>query len=108
MQLTYLMFLYAAVILGVITFIFMPIKNITAYSFIVTNAVTGLIGFSLVNYAIQKGGAVFFTLVANLLPVFTIVLSFFILKEAPILTQILGGTLIIISIFLFQKKNSIK
>jgi len=104
LQLTYLMFTYAAIILGIITFIFFPIKQPVSYKFIIFNSLSGLIGFSLVNFAIQKGGAVFFTLTANLLPVFTIIFSFFILKQLPLPTQIIGGILIIFSIFLFQKK----
>ncbi len=103
-QLTYLMFLYATFILGLITFIFLPLKILPSLKIILFNSITALIGFSLVNYAIQKGGAVFFTLVATLLPVFTIIFSFIILRQVPILTQIIGGILIITSIFLFQKK----
>jgi len=106
-QLTYLMFLYASIIFGIITFIFMPIKSISSYGFILVNSLTGLIGFSLVNYAIQKGGAVFFTLAANMLPIFTILLSFVILRQAPLISQIAGGILIIASIFLFQRKKNI-
>jgi drug/metabolite transporter (DMT)-like permease len=106
-QLTYLMFLYASIIFGAITVIFMPIKSISSYGFILVNSVTGLIGFSLVNYAIQKGGAVFFTLAANMLPIFTILLSFIILKQAPLISQVGGGILIVASIFLFQRKKSI-
>lgn len=103
-HLTYYMFTFAAIILGIITFVFFPIKNIGSYKFIIFNALTGLIGFSMVNYAIQKGGAVFFTLVASLLPVFTAILSFLILKQLPLITQIIGGILIIFSIFIFTKK----
>ena len=103
-QLTYLMFIYSAVILGFFTFFLLPIQGISAYKFIFFNSFVSLIGFSLVNYAIQKGGAVFFTLVANLLPVFTIIFSSMFLRQLPVVTQILGGILIIFSIFLFQKK----
>ncbi|OGK20339.1 hypothetical protein A2866_04640 [Candidatus Roizmanbacteria bacterium RIFCSPHIGHO2_01_FULL_39_8] len=103
-QLTYLLFVYATVILGTATFIFMPIQSILSYQFIIFNSIVALVGFSLVNYAIQKGGAVFFTLVSTLLPVFTILFSFLILKQLPIATQLIGGTLIIVSIFIFLKK----
>lgn len=106
LQLTYLMFLYATIVLGCITFIFLPIKILPDYKIILFNSITALVGFSLVNYAIQKGGAVFFTLVATLLPVFTVIFSFIILKQMPIFSQFIGGLLIIASIFLFQKNEN--
>lgn len=105
LQLTYLMFLYATIILGVITYLFDPITIMPPIGIIVFNSVVALVGFSLVNYAIQKGGAVFFTLVASLLPVFTAFFSFFILRQTPFLTQIIGGLFIIISIFIFQRRK---
>ena len=107
LQLTYLMFFYATIILGVITYFFNPITIMPPLVVIVFNSVVALVGFSLVNYAIQKGGAVFFTLVASLLPVFTAFFSFLILKQSPFITQIIGGLLIISSIFLFQRKRSL-
>lgn len=105
LQLTFLLFTYAAIILGLITFIFFPIKSIGYYQFIIFNSILNLTGYCLVNYAIQEGGAVVFTLASNLLPVFTIIFSFLILKQLPIYTQLIGGILIIFSIFIFLKKN---
>lgn len=98
------MFGFGAFILGLVTYFFSPIKAAPPSGFIIFNALVGLIGFNLVNYAIQKGGAAFFSIVSNVLPLFTIVFSFVIFKNLPVLTQIAGGLLIVFSIFLFQKK----
>lgn len=105
LQMTFLLFTYAAVILGLVTFMFFPIKSIGHYQFIIFNSLLNLSGYCLVNYAIQKGGAVVFSLVSNLLPVFTIMFSFLILKQLPLYTQLVGGVLIFLSIILFLKQN---
>ena len=108
LQLTYLMFGFGALTLGLVTFLFSPINVVPPTGFILFNAIIGLIGFNLVNYSISKGGAAFFSIVSNILPVFTIVFSFIIFKNLPELTQIIGGLLIVFSIFLFQKNKLIR
>jgi drug/metabolite transporter (DMT)-like permease len=104
-QLTYMMFGLGALVLGIITFIFLPLNTIPVPWFILANSVLALIGFNFVNYAIAKGGASFFSVASSLLPVATAIFSFFILKQLPLVNQIIGGFIIVFSIFLFQKKH---
>lgn len=103
LQLTYLMFGLGAVILGMITFIYLPLKTIPVPMFIVVNSMLALIGFNFVNYAIAKGGAAFFSVASSMLPLATAFFSFLILRQIPTINQIGGGFIIILSIFLFQK-----
>ena len=103
-QLTYLMYGLSVIILGVIVFILFPIKELKYMGFIIVNSVLALLGFNLVNYAIAKNGASFFSVVSSLLPFFTAILSFLILKQLPTINQIFGAMIIIFSISLFQKK----
>jgi drug/metabolite transporter (DMT)-like permease len=105
LQLTYLMFGLGALILGLITFIFLPLKTIPVPAFIVVNSLLALIGFNFVNYAIAKGGASFFSVASSMLPLATAIFSFLILRQTPTINQIGGGFIIILSIFLFQKGN---
>lgn len=104
LQLTYLMFGTGAIILGVLTIIFLPLTNFPVPLFIIVNSMLALVGFSFVNYAIAKGGASFFSVASSLLPVATAIFSFLILKQLPTFNQIIGGILIMLAIFLFQKK----
>jgi len=103
-QLTYLMYLLAVIVLGFITIVFFPIKEIKIWNFIIFNSILSLAGFNLVNYAIAKGGASFFAVASSILPFVTAIFSFLILGQLPLINQIVGGLLIIFSIFLFQKK----
>lgn len=103
-QLTYFMYGISVIVLGLITFIFLPIKEISVLYFIILNSILALVGFNLVNYAIAKGGATFFSLTSSLLPFVTAIFSFLILKQLPFITQVIGGVIIIFSIFLFQRK----
>lgn len=102
LQLSYGMFFFAAIIYAILTFFFFPITYNVPLAAVFINTITGLVGFNLVNYAIQEGGAVFFTLVSNLLPVFTALFSLILLGKFPEIYQLIGGMLIIGSIFLFQ------
>lgn len=105
-HMSYLMFGLSTLTLGIITFFFFPIKKLEAPGFIVFNAIIGLVGFNMVNYAIAKGGATLFSLVSNLLPVFVAFFSFLIVKQLPTPNQIVGGLIIVFSIFIFTKHEN--
>lgn len=102
-QLTYWLFGLSSLILGIVVFIFLPIQKIDVPGYIILNSLISIVAFNLVSYAISAGGAVFFCLTSNLLPLFTIIFSFFILKQLPLIHQIAGGLIVIASIFIFQK-----
>lgn len=104
-QLTYLMYGVASIILGLITFLVFPLTTISVPLFIVFNAIIGLAGFTLVNYAIHQGGASFFSIVATLLPAFTAFFSFLILRQIPTINQIAGAGIISFGIYYFQTKK---
>jgi drug/metabolite transporter (DMT)-like permease len=105
-QMTYLMFGISALTLNAITLFMQPITSAKDMTwFIAVNSLLGLIGFSSVNFAIAKGGATFFTLVTNLLPVSAVIFSFLVFRTLPTINQIIGGCIIVISIFLFTKKG---
>jgi drug/metabolite transporter (DMT)-like permease len=103
-HLTYLMFGLSTFTLGGLTFFLAPLKVFIIPQIIILISILGLFGFTLVNYSIQKGGASFFSVVSSLLPLFTAIFSFFILKSIPSMNQYIGGLIIIISIYIFQKK----
>jgi len=103
-KMTYLMFAVSSFVLGTVTFVFFPLKNIEAPLFIIFNALIGLTGFMMVNYAIAKGGATFFSIGSSLLPFVTALFSSVILKQLPQSNQIIGALIIISGVFLFQKK----
>ncbi|KKP67176.1 MAG: hypothetical protein UR68_C0013G0046 [Candidatus Roizmanbacteria bacterium GW2011_GWA2_35_19] len=103
-HLTYLMFCLSTLILGLLTFFLDPLKELVIPQFIIAISIFGLLGFNLVNYAIQKAGASFFSVVSSLLPLFTAVFTFFILGTLPTFNQLIGGLIIIFSIYIFQKK----
>ena len=104
-QLSYLMYGISSIVLGLITFVFLPISNINIWLFIVFNAIIGLLGFNLVNYAISQGGASLFSVTASLLPVFTALFSFIILKQLPTINQIIGAIIVSFGVFLFQSSK---
>ncbi|MDO8609902.1 MAG: DMT family transporter [bacterium] len=106
-QLVFIRFVITSLIMGIIVFLFHPIQNINQWPFIIFNAITYVIGISLVNITIQKGGATFFAIGSNLVVVVIALLSIFILKEIPSIFQILGATLIVGSVFIFQKGTKI-
>lgn len=103
-HLTYLMFGLSTLTLGLITFLLEPINKFIIPPFIVLISILGLLGFNLVNYAIKQSGASFFSVVSSLLPVFTAIFTFFILGITPSINQLIGGIIIIVSIYIFQKK----
>ena len=98
------MFCLSTLILGLLTFFLDPLKELVIPQFIIAISIFGLLGFNLVNYAIQKAGASFFSVVSSLLPLFTAVFTFFILGTLPTFNQLIGGLIIIFSIYIFQKK----
>lgn len=104
LQLTYLMFGFGAAILGTLSLIFVPLKTIPVPWFVLTVSFLALVGFSFVNYAIAKGGAAFFSVASSMLPLATALFSFLIIRQSPSINQVIGGVIIIFSIFLFQKK----
>lgn len=104
-QMTYLMYILSVSLMGIMTFIFFPLSKIEVPGFIIFNSVIGVSGFILVNYAISVGGATFFSVVSSLLPLFTAFFSYLILKQLPSINQLVGGLIIIFSIYLFQKKS---
>ena len=67
----------------------------------IVNGTAILIGMSLVSLTIQKAGAAFFSIGANLIPVFIALFSILIFGIWPTSYQIMGGVLIIISIWIF-------
>ena len=103
-HLTYLMFGLSTLTLGILTFFLAPLQKFVIPQFIIVISILGLLGFNLVNYAISKGGASFFSVVSSLLPLFTAIFAFLILGTLPLINQLIGGAIIIISIYIFQKK----
>lgn len=103
-QLTLLRSVTAAIVLGAITLIFLPVKEITSPLFILYNSLNLIAGIGLVSFIIKKAGASFFSVGSNLVPIFTVLIAALVLKESPTLLQLLGGTLVIGSILLYQKK----
>lgn len=103
-QLTYLRFASTAIILGILFFAFSHFEKVTVWGFIIFNGLSFIVGITLVNIIIKKAGAAFFAITSNMVPIFIVILSIFILKEAPAFFQIIGGTAIISSVFIFQKK----
>jgi len=103
LQLTYIRFATTAIVLGILFFAFSHFEKVTIWGFIIFNGLSFIVGITLVNIIIKKAGATFFAIASNMVPIFIAVLSIFILKEAPTLTQIIGGIAIISSIFLFEK-----
>lgn len=104
LKMTHFMYLVSSVVLGLLVLLFDPLKKIDIPFFILINSVLAFTGFYFVNLAISIGGATFFSVVSSLLPLFTAVFAFFILQTVPALNQIIGGAVIIFSIFLFRKK----
>lgn len=69
------------------------------------NGFTIFAGISVVTYVIKTAGASFFSVASNLIPIFTVIFSFFFLHTLPTHGQITGGALVITSILLFQSKR---
>lgn len=103
-HLTYLMFCLSTIVLGTLTFFVAPLKTFAIPQIVIIISILGLLGFNLVNFAIQKAGASFFSVVSSLLPLFVALFSYFILDSLPSINQLIGGLIIIISIYIFQKK----
>jgi drug/metabolite transporter (DMT)-like permease len=106
-QLTFMRVSIGAIVLAIPVFLFFPIKEVSRWSLVVLNTFFLIAGINLVNLVIKKAGASFFSLSSNLVPVFTVIFAVFLLGDQPTLFQILGGILIISSIFLFQFQNLI-
>ena len=70
---------------------------------VVINSLILLSANVLVNYVIDKAGATYFSVGANMAPLFVTLLSIIFMSTYPTWTQILGGIVIIISVFLFQR-----
>lgn len=104
-HLTFIIFFLSAIILGLLTVLLDPFRNFIIPIPIIFISIFGLLGFNLVNFAIQKAGAPFFSVISSLLPFFTAILAYFFLKTLPSVNQIFGGLIIILSIYLFQKKH---
>lgn len=104
-QLTYLRFASTAIVLGILFFVFSHFEKITVWGFIIFNGLSFIAGITLVNIIIKKAGATFFAITSNMVPIFIVIFSIFILKQAPTLFQILGGTAIIGSILIFEKRK---
>lgn len=102
-QLTFLRLFSAAVVFGIIVFVFFPVKQVSTWGFIFYNAASLIVGTSLISLIIKKSSGSFFAVASNLVPVFIIILSIFFLKEYPLPIQLAGGTLIIGGVILFQK-----
>lgn len=104
-QLTLMRIGFGALFLALPVFFFFPIKEVVSWPLVLLNTFFLIAGINLVNLIIKKAGASFFALSSNLVPVFTVIFAVFLLKEKPTLYQVLGGLLIITSIFLFQSQN---
>lgn len=94
-----------AFILGISILLFKVPLNMSYpnVSFMIFTGIQMVVGISLVNLTIQKGGASFFTIMLNLVPIFGLIFSILILHQYPTFVQIIGGILVIASIFLFEK-----
>lgn len=107
-QLTFSRLFSAAVVYGIVVFAFFPIKQISAWGFVIYNAISLIIGISLISLIIKKSSGSFFAVASNLVPVFIIILSILFLKEYPLPIQLVGGALIISGVILFQKGFRVK
>ena len=80
---------------------FSPVSFSLNLPFTLFNAAMILFGTATVTYIIGRAGASFFAVTGNLIPVFTVLFSIFYLRVLPTFLQLLGGALVILSIFLF-------
>jgi len=106
-QIIYLRFIITALIMFFLIIIFNPINKVNAWGFVFFNTANFIVGISLVIFIIKKAGAYFFTIARNLVPICITVFAIFLLKDFPTLLQMVGGLLIIISIFIFQIKKDL-
>ncbi len=102
-QMTFWMFGLSALVNGALVAFLDPLSGIPVPGFILVNSVLGLAGFTLVNYAISRGGAPLFSLVSSLLPVSAAFFSFTITGQTPVFHQIAGAVIIMGAIVLFVK-----
>ncbi len=100
LQLNFVRLLTAVIILGLGLWIW-PTGGRVVWWIAIVNGTAILIGMSLVSLTIQKAGAAFFSIGANLIPVFIALFSILIFGIWPTSYQIMGGVLIIISIWIF-------
>ena len=103
-QMTYFMYGISSLVTGIVMLFVAPLHSIPIPGFILGNAFLALLGFTCVNYAIGKGGASQFSLVSSILPFITALFSLLVLKEIPSMYQMVGGAVIVLSIFLFLDK----
>ncbi|MEA3357039.1 MAG: DMT family transporter [Patescibacteria group bacterium] len=95
--------LSATVILIPISLLFFPIATFPSIGLITFNGIVIATGCFLVTTIIRNSNASFFEIISSLIPVFTIILSYFFFKDLPTAYQIIGGLLIIGSIPIFLK-----
>lgn len=100
LQLNFIRLLTAVVILGLGLVIF-PSHGRVVWWAPVLNGTAILIGMTLISLTIKKAGVAFFSLGSNLVPIFIAIFSLIIYGIWPTFTQVIGGGLIIFSIWLF-------
>lgn len=100
LQLNFIRLLTAVVILGLGLVIF-PSHGQIVWWMAVFNGTAILIGMTLISLTIKKAGVAFFSLGSNLVPIFIAIFSLVIYGTRPTPLQIIGGGLIIFSIWLF-------
>lgn len=80
-----------------------PIDYSFSWSALGFNTLSVILGTILITYVIAKAGAVFFALSNNLIPLVTVLATFFLLGDLPSVWQLLGGLVIMLSIYLFTR-----
>jgi drug/metabolite transporter (DMT)-like permease len=103
-QLIFIRITSSALILTIITLLFFPFQEISAWLFILFDGIIVILATLLVNIVIKRAGAAFFSIATNLTPVITVFFAMLIVKELPSVSQIAGGSLIIASVFLYLKR----
>ena len=105
---------FVTIAAAIVSIPFMVIGEIKSSSFFNLNSIFAIIylglfptalAFQLRFYLISKAGPIFLSYVAYLIPIFAIIWGFIFLKEAVSFEVIIGVILVLLGVFISQKKN---
>jgi len=102
MQHTYIRMLVGAIILTAVPLFIFPIREVGPIGIILFNGLATLVGVVMVSLTIKSAGATFFSIGSNLVVLFVMIFSVFLLGEWPTILQVIGGLIVVSSIFLFE------
>ena len=105
---------FVTIAAAIVSIPFMVIGEIQSSSFFNLNSICAIIylglfptalAFQLRFYLISKAGPIFLSYVAYLIPIFAIIWGFIFLKEVVSFEVIIGVFLVLVGVFISQKKN---